>query len=143
MLKIDKMAAKKVSIFDVFLLFWAKWPKRVIYSSTKSHSTAYPARSSYQDLKSSIEIKKFWELTKWRPKRCLFFYVFLQNGQNASSIYQPNLTTLHIQLDLVTRIPNLQTEFKSVENWWNGGQKKCRFFIFFWLFLTKWPQHCI
>ena len=58
MLKIDEMAAQNVSIFDVFLLFWAKWSKRVIYLSTESHGTAYQASPSYQDPKSSIGIEK-------------------------------------------------------------------------------------
>ena len=61
------------------------------------------------------------------------FYVFWQNCQNASLIYLPNLTTLYIQLDLGTRIPNLQSESKNVENWRNGGLKS----VDFWRFLGK------
>ena len=58
MLKIDEMAAQNVLIFDVFWLFWAKWSKRVTYLSTESHGTAYQARPSYQDPKSSIGTEK-------------------------------------------------------------------------------------
>ena len=64
MLKIDEMAAQNVSIFDVFWLFWAKWPKRVTYLYSESHGTAYPARPSYQEPKSSIGFEKCWKLTK-------------------------------------------------------------------------------
>ena len=38
MLKIDETAALKVSIFDVFWLFSAKWLKRVTYLSTNMPS---------------------------------------------------------------------------------------------------------
>ena len=55
------------------------------------------------------------------------FNVFWQNGQNASPIYLPNLTALHIKLDQVTRILNLQSESKNVENWRNGGPKSVDF----------------
>ena len=125
------MAAKKVSIFDVFL---ANLPKRVTYLSTKSHGTLHPARSRYQDSKSSIGIEKCWKLTKWRPKMCrflTFFGFFGQNGQNASLIYLSKLTALHIKLDQVTRILNLQSESKNVENWRNGGPKSVDFLRFF------------
>ncbi len=61
MLKIDEMAAQKVLIFYVFL---AKWPKRVTHLYSESHGTAYPARPSYQEPKSSIGFEKCWKLTK-------------------------------------------------------------------------------
>ena len=61
MLKIDEMAAQKVSIVNVFL---AKWPKRVTHLYSESHGTAYPARPSYQEPKSSIGFEKCWKLTK-------------------------------------------------------------------------------
>ena len=64
MLKINEMAAQNVSIFDVLWFFWAKWSKRVTYLSTESHGTAYQARPSYQEPKSSIGFEKYWKLTK-------------------------------------------------------------------------------
>ena len=37
-------------------------------------------------------------------------------SKNAFLEYSLNVTVLHMQLDLVTRIPNLQSESKNVEN---------------------------
>ena len=53
-----------------------------------------------------------------------------QNYKNlkiASPEYSLNVTVLHIQLDIVTRILELQTESKNVENWQKGGQKTVDF----------------
>ena len=61
MLKIDEMAAPKVSIFYGF---FGKMAKRVTYLYSESHGTAYPARPSYQEPKSSIGFEKYWKLTK-------------------------------------------------------------------------------
>ena len=58
-----------------------------------------------------------------------------QNYKNlkiASPEYSLNVTVLHIQLDIVTRILELQTESKNVENWRNCGLKS----VDFWRFLA-------
>ena len=72
-------------------------------------------------------------------KKVSIFYVFWQNCQNASLIYLPNLTALYIQLDLGTRIPNLQSELKNVENWRNDGLKSVDFLRLFGFFIA--PLH--
>ena len=60
-----------------FLRFFGKMAKRVTYLYSESHGTAYPARPSYQEPKSSIGFEKCWKLTKWRSKKCWFFTFFL------------------------------------------------------------------
>ena len=121
MLKIDEMATQKVSIFDVFWLFLAKWSKRVTYLSTESHGTAYQARPSYQDPKSSIGIEKCWKLTKWRPKSVDSLRYFGQISKTRSLNMLIMASYCFIQLDLLARIRNLQSESKNVEIWRNGG----------------------
>ena len=66
----------------------------------------------------------------------LIFYVFLVNLKNTPPKYSLNAKLLHIQLDLVTRIPNLQSELKNVENWQNGGLKSVDF-LRFWGKMAK------
>ena len=57
-----------------------------------------------------------------------------KNHKIASPEYSLNVTVLHIQLDIVTRILKLQTESKNIENWQNGGQKSVDFRRFFGFF---------
>ena len=70
----------------------------------------------------SVEFRRFLAFLKM----CRF----LVNLKNAPLRYSLNLMALHMQLDLVTRIPNLQTESNNVENWHNGDQKSVDFFCF-------------
>ena len=56
------------------------------------------------------------KIDEMAAQKVSIFYVFWQNGQNASPIYIANLTALHIQLDQVTRSLNLQSDLKNVEN---------------------------
>ena len=70
------------------------------------------------------------KIDEMATQKVSIFDVFWQNCQNASLIYLPNLTALYIQLDLGTRIPNLQSESKNVENWRNGDLKSVDFLCF-------------
>ena len=62
------------------------------------------------------------------------YFMFLVDLKNASRSL--NLTALSMQLDLVTPIPNLQSELKNVENWQNGGLNALIFYVFL-AFLNK------